>query len=152
MVPSRMCGVFFFLERNPARPGSPIRRDDPAEHVRVEAPGSRRPGRRRPCEHVGMTPPDIAAKASEMLRALSHPLRLQIVEQLSIHEHRCVHELVDSLAAPQPAVSQHLRVLRAARLVVGQRVGKEVRYALIDNHVSHIVVDALAHAREPPDG
>lgn len=84
-----------------------------------------------------------------MLRALSHPLRLQIVEQLSVHEHRCVNELVDSLGAPQPAVSQHLRVLRGARLVVGRRVGKEVRYSLSDNHVAHIVIDALAHAEEP---
>lgn len=99
-----------------------------------------------------MTPSDVAVKASEMLRALSHPLRLQIVEQLSIHEHRCVHELVASLGAPQPAVSQHLQVLRAARLVVGQRVGKEVRYSLSDNHVSHIVIDALAHVQEPPTG
>jgi DNA-binding transcriptional ArsR family regulator len=100
---------------------------------------------------VGVTPSDIAVKASEMLRALSHPLRLQIVEQLSVHEHRCVHELVDSLGAPQPTVSQHLRVLRGARLVVGRRVGKEVRYSLSDSHVSHIVLDALAHAEEPPD-
>lgn len=84
-----------------------------------------------------------------MLRALAHPLRLQIVEQLSEHEHRCVHELVDALAAPQPAVSQHLQVLRAARLVEGRRLGKEVRYSLTDHHVSHIVLDSIAHAQEP---
>lgn len=84
-----------------------------------------------------------------MLRALAHPLRLQIVEQLSEHEHRCVHELVDALGAPQPSVSQHLQVLRAARLVEGHRRGKEVRYSLADHHVSHIVLDSIAHAQEP---
>lgn len=87
-----------------------------------------------------------------MLRALGHPLRLRIVEQLSVHEHRCVHELVGALCAPQPTISQHLQILRAARLVVGQRAGKEVRYSLTDDHVSHIVIDALAHADEPHHG
>ena len=89
-----------------------------------------------------------AERAAELLRALAHPLRLQIVEQLSAHEHRCVHELVGELGAPQPTVSQHLQVLRAAQLVIGTRVGKEVRYRLSDDHVAHIVLDSLAHADE----
>lgn len=89
-----------------------------------------------------------AERAAEILRALAHPLRLQIVEQLSAHENRCVHELVDELAAPQPTVSQHLRVLRSAQLVIGTRDGKEVRYSLTDHHVAHIVLDSLAHADE----
>ena len=89
-----------------------------------------------------------AERAAELLRALAHPVRLQIVELLSNHDHRCVHELVEQLAVSQPAVSQHLQVLRAAELVIGTRVGKEVRYRLSDHHVAHIVLDSLAHADE----
>lgn len=101
------------------------------------------------CEYLYVTSPETAARATELLRALAHPLRLQIVEQLSDYEHRCVHELVDVLGAAQPAVSQHLQVLRAARVVEGRRVGKEVRYSLTDHHISHIVLDSIAHAQEP---
>ena len=61
----------------------------------------------------------------------------------------CVHELVDALGVPQPLVSQHLRVLRAADLVVGHRRGREVGYALRDDHVAHIVRDAVQHAAHP---
>ena len=85
--------------------------------------------------------------AAELFKVLSAPLRLGILEQLSDGE-RCVHELVDALKAPQPLISQHLRVLRGARLVRSTRRGREIAYELSDDHVSHIVRDALSHSRE----
>ena len=83
--------------------------------------------------------------AGELLRALSAPIRVAIVAELGAGE-RCVHELVEKLGAPQPLVSQHLRVLRGARLVVGDRQHREVHYRLTDSHVGHIVRDAIEHA------
>lgn len=85
--------------------------------------------------------------AAELLRALSSPHRVAIVLELANGE-RCVHELVDALGVTQPLVSQHLRVLRAERLVSSRRRGREVAYALSDHHVAHIVQDAVAHANE----
>jgi DNA-binding transcriptional ArsR family regulator len=61
---------------------------------------------------------------------------------------RCVHELVEVLGVSQPLVSQHLRVLRASRLVRTQRRGREIAYSLGDEHVFHIVHDAVLHATE----
>jgi ArsR family transcriptional regulator, zinc-responsive transcriptional repressor len=86
--------------------------------------------------------------ASKLFAALSSPVRIAIVALLSAEE-RCVHELVDALDLPQPLVSQHLRVLRGAQLVTGRRRGREVAYALSDDHVGHIVRDALQHSTEP---
>lgn len=85
--------------------------------------------------------------AAELLRALAHPARLHIAIELAIGD-RCVHELVDLLELPQPAVSQHLQVMRAARIVTGRRVGREVRYTLTDHHIGHIASDAVTHAAE----
>lgn len=59
-----------------------------------------------------------------------------------------MHELVDALDVAQPLVSQHLGVLRAARLVTSHREGREMRYSLRDAHVAHIVGDAVDHAAE----
>jgi ArsR family transcriptional regulator len=64
---------------------------------------------------------------------------------------RCVHELVDALAVPQPLVSQHLRILKAAGVVAGERTGREVRYRLVDHHLAEIVLAAVAHAAEYTD-
>ena len=86
--------------------------------------------------------------AGELLRALAAPLRIRIVTELADGP-RCVHDLVDALGAPQPLVSQHLRVLRGAGVVRGSRRGREIAYALTDEHIAHIVADAVSHAREP---
>lgn len=83
--------------------------------------------------------------ASELLRALANPHRLAIVIELTAGP-RCVHELVEALVISQPLASQHLRVLRAARLVQTERRGREIAYSLGDEHVSHIVRDAVVHA------
>jgi DNA-binding transcriptional ArsR family regulator len=85
--------------------------------------------------------------AGELLRALASPLRIAIITELSGGA-RCVHELVDALQAPQPLVSQHLRVLRGAGVVRGSRRGREIAYSLVDEHIAHIVADAVSHARE----
>lgn len=87
--------------------------------------------------------------AGELLRALSAPIRLAIVSALADGE-RCVHELVELLGAPQPLVSQHLRVLRGAGVVRGSRRGREIGYTLVDEHIAHIVADAVSHAGETP--
>lgn len=90
---------------------------------------------------------DTYEGAGDLLRALSAPIRLAIVTELGQGE-RCVHELVEKLGAAQPLVSQHLRVLRGAGVVHGSRRGREIAYALVDEHVAHIVADAVSHSKE----
>jgi DNA-binding transcriptional ArsR family regulator len=85
---------------------------------------------------------------AELLKVLGNPLRLGVILELEEHGERCVHELVETLDVKQPLMSQHLRVLRAANLIVGRREGKEIRYSISDHHVTHIVQDAIRHAEE----
>ena len=73
--------------------------------------------------------------AGELLKALAAPLRIGIVTELAAGP-RCVHELVDALGAPQPLISQHLRVLRGANVVHGPRRGREIAYSLTDDHIA----------------
>ncbi|WP_155939227.1 MULTISPECIES: metalloregulator ArsR/SmtB family transcription factor [unclassified Mycobacteroides] len=103
--------------------------------------------------HAPHTPPgplpsrEILEQSGELLRALAAPVRIAIVLQLR-ESQRCVHELVDAVGVAQPLISQHLRVLKSAGVVSGERQGREVMYRLVDDHLSHIVVDAVAHAEE----
>lgn len=106
------------------------------------------PARPAGCSPLPATPPrEILDSAGELLRALAAPVRIAIVLQLQASV-RCVHELVDALGVPQPLVSQHLKILKAAGVVTGERSGREVLYRLADDHLAHIVVDAVAHASE----
>ncbi|KUL43428.1 ArsR/SmtB family transcription factor [Streptomyces regalis] len=85
--------------------------------------------------------------ASDLLRALASPVRLGIVRELA-DGGKYVHELVTALGVSQPLVSQHLRVLRTSRIVTARRQARETRYSLTDDHVAHIVLDAIRHAQE----
>ncbi|HEX3545408.1 MAG TPA: metalloregulator ArsR/SmtB family transcription factor [Mycobacterium sp.] len=92
-------------------------------------------------------PRGVLDTAGDLLRALAAPVRIAIVLQLR-ESSRCVHELVDALAVPQPLVSQHLRILKAAGVVAGERSGREVMYRLVDHHLAEIVLAAVTHAAE----
>ena len=70
----------------------------------------------------------VAAKA-EVFKALGHPARLWIAEQLSDGE-KCVCEFVDALGLDFSTVSKHLTVLRQAGIVQSRKEGKQVFYSL----------------------
>src|SRR5918998_6473259 len=95
-----------------------------------------------------VTDSDAYQRASDLLRALAATVRVAIVTELATHGERYVHELVEALGVPQPLVSQHLRVLRGSSVVRAQRRGREIAYSLVDEHIAHIVADAVAHAGE----
>lgn len=92
-------------------------------------------------------PAQTLAAAGDLLRALAAPVRIALVLELRAAP-RCVHELVAALGVAQPLISQHLRVLKSAGVVAGERHGREVVYRLVDEHLAHIVVDAVTHAQE----
>jgi ArsR family transcriptional regulator, zinc-responsive transcriptional repressor len=92
-------------------------------------------------------PAQTLAAAGDLLRALAAPVRISLMLELRIAP-RCVHELVAALGVAQPLISQHLRVLKSAGVVAGERHGREVVYRLVDEHLAHIVVDAVTHAQE----
>jgi DNA-binding transcriptional ArsR family regulator len=68
------------------------------------------------------------AKA-RMMKALAHPTRLFIVDELSKGE-RCVCELRDMVGADISTVSKHLSLLKAAGIVADDKRGLQVFYRL----------------------
>jgi DNA-binding transcriptional ArsR family regulator len=66
-------------------------------------------------------------KAHRVLDALGDPTRRTIFERLR-HGPRCVRELAVGLPVTRPAVSQHLKVLKSAGLVVDRPRGRRRYY------------------------
>ena len=65
----------------------------------------------------------------EILKALSDPTRMKIVRILRNQGHSlCVNALANRLGVTQSAVSQHLRILKQAGIVSGERDGYFVHY------------------------
>ncbi len=73
---------------------------------------------------------DIEEQAT-MFSALADPTRLKLLKLLGIQPEKgalCVNALANVLEISQPAVSQHLRVLKSAGLIAGERRGNHVHY------------------------
>ena len=87
---------------------------------------------------------DLAA----VFKALGDPTRLKLVRvlhDLKEPESVCVNALAGLLDVSQSAVSQHLRVLKHAGIVRGERKGTSVHYAL-DRERARYIHDLMAAA------
>ena len=72
-----------------------------------------------------------------VLRALADPLRQRIVELLA-GEQLCTCHLVEELAATQTNVSNHLRVLREAGIVVSEQAGRYTYHCLVPERLEQL--------------
>jgi DNA-binding transcriptional ArsR family regulator len=66
---------------------------------------------------------------AEIMKALAHPTRLFIVDQLKAGD-RCVCELTEMIGADVSTVSKHLSVLKQAGIVEDEKQGTQVFYSL----------------------
>ena len=66
---------------------------------------------------------------ARIIKALAHPTRLFLVDELSRGE-RCVCELTEMVGADMSTVSKHLAVLKAAGIVADEKRGSQVFYAI----------------------
>jgi DNA-binding transcriptional ArsR family regulator len=78
---------------------------------------------------------------AQFFRALSHPVRIKILEIL-IGGDRSVQELQEALKLDQPVVSQQLAVLRNQGIVTSEKKGLSVRYALRDPAIEELLAVA----------
>ncbi len=75
-----------------------------------------------------MVQPQHEARA-KIIKAMAHPNRLFIIEELSNRE-CCVNELTEMIGADTSTVSKHLSVLKNAGLVKDEKRGNSIFYRL----------------------
>ena len=66
---------------------------------------------------------------ARVLKAMAHPSRLFIIEELE-KEERCVCDLTEMIGADMSTVSKHLSVLKQAGIVTDDKRGNQVFYRL----------------------
>lgn len=80
----------------------------------------------------------------DLFRALADPTRRGVFERLAREGELSVGALTEGAGVSQPAVSQHLAVLRAAGLVRERREGRSVRYSAEPGALAPLI-DWMAH-------
>jgi len=66
---------------------------------------------------------------AKIIKAMAHPTRLFIVDELSHHK-KCVCELTEMIGADTSTVSKHLSVLKSAGIISDEKRGSQVYYSL----------------------
>lgn len=80
----------------------------------------------------------ITQTKADILKALAHPTRINILESLRGGE-RCVCEIIDEVNIEQSNVSQHLAVLKKLDIVSSRKDGLKVIYQVKHNEIFQIV-------------
>jgi DNA-binding transcriptional ArsR family regulator len=75
---------------------------------------------------------------AEFFKTLGHPVRIRVLELLSVRDH-AVSELLAVLEIEPAALSQQLAVLRRAGLVTTRKQGSAVHYSLVSPRVSELL-------------
>jgi ArsR family transcriptional regulator len=91
--------------------------------------------------------PATATALADTFRALGDPTRVRMLDALA-HGELCVCDLAAVVGLSESAVSHQLRLLRALRLVRGERRGRQVFYALDDQHILDLVAQGRRHVEE----
>lgn len=77
--------------------------------------------------------------ASEMLKAIAHPMRIAIVEMLSGDKSLTVTEIHEALSIEQAVASHHLSIMKNKGVLISERNGKNSYYKLKHPRLSQIV-------------
>lgn len=83
--------------------------------------------------------PKLFDHYSEILKALSHPVRLCIAKGLLESPESNVSEMQDCLQIPQSTLSQHLSKLKNAGVVTNERRGTEMLYCISNIKAERII-------------
>lgn len=91
----------------------------------------------------------IAQHVAEVLRAVAHPIRLQIVELLE-HGELCVGDIVEKLAVPQSVASQQLGLMRDKQVLQCRRDGTKAFYSIKNRNVINLLHCVYHHCDPNP--
>ena len=87
---------------------------------------------------------ELAMRAAGVLKAVAHPLRLQIVEVLKAGE-KSVGEIVDAVGEKQAITSQQLNLMKDKGVLTSRREGAKVFYRIQNPNVIRVLSCVYDH-------
>lgn len=88
----------------------------------------------------------VAEQVAEVLKAVAHPVRLQIVELLENKE-MCVGDIVEALGGKQAVTSQQLNMMRDKGVLECRRDGTKVFYRIENKNVIKLLHCVYDHCK-----
>ena len=80
----------------------------------------------------------VAEHAAEILKAMAHPIRTQIIELLQAKE-MCVSDIVEALTSKQAITSQQLNIMKDKGVLSCRRDGTRIYYYIENKNVIRLL-------------
>ena len=77
--------------------------------------------------------------AASKLRAIAHPMRIAIIDLLTVNPKMTVTEIYENLNLEQASASHHLNILKSKGLLESKRNGKMIYYSLKFDHLTALI-------------
>jgi len=77
--------------------------------------------------------------AASKLRAIAHPMRIAIIDLLTVNPKMTVTEIYEYLNLEQASASHHLNILKNKGLLDSKRDGKMIYYSLKFEHLTEVI-------------
>ena len=87
---------------------------------------------------------EVIAEYAQKLKAVGHPIRLQLLCLIDEEDDPCVTDLWRCLQQPQPVISQHLAILKENGIVSAEVQKTKRVYTIIDPFIKGIVAKVRA--------
>ncbi|PFV82865.1 transcriptional regulator [Bacillus sp. AFS059628] len=81
----------------------------------------------------------IYKENANLLKAISHSIRIKIVIELNKRGPCTVNQIADFLERPQSTTSQHLAILKSQKILASNRKGYEVYYSVQDKKINTLI-------------
>ena len=94
---------------------------------------------------------ELANHAAEVLRAVGHPIRLQVIELLDQGE-MCVGAISEAIGEKQAITSQQLNILKDKGILTSRREGVKVYYRLENKNVAQVLNCVYNHCQNKQRG
>lgn len=93
-------------------------------------------------KNMGVTKTDLFTdsqnKIATCLKAIGHPARVAILEYLISIDSCICGDIVDNIPLSQPTISQHLKELKNAELIIGNIEGNAICYCINKNTIEQL--------------
>ena len=104
----------------------------------------------QPTQLVRLDSEDTVVQLADLFRLMGDATRLRII-LTCLKEPISVGVIAERLTLSPSLVSHHLRLLKAARVLRGERRGKQIFYSALDEHIRCVIDDMVAHVGESLD-
>jgi len=94
---------------------------------------------------------ELATHAADVLKAVAHPIRLQVVELLEAGE-MCVGRISEALGEKQAITSQQLNTMKDKGILASRREGTKVFYRLENENVTQVLHCVYNHCQKRKRG